>query len=46
MITVAVTRAGPLGTTVLCAPVGREKPYVDFLVASVGEYERLMNSEA
>jgi hypothetical protein len=45
MLYVALTR-GRLGTTVLCAPVEQEKPYVDFLVESVGEYERLMNLES
>lgn len=43
MLYVALTR-GRLGTTVLCAPVERERAYVDFLTASVGEYERLMDA--
>lgn len=45
MLYMALTR-GRLGTTVLCAPVEQEKPHVDFLVESVGDYERLMNAEA
>jgi hypothetical protein len=44
MLYIALTR-GRLGTTVLCAPVEQESPYVDFLVSSVREYERLMNAE-
>lgn len=44
MLYVALTR-GRLGTTVLCAPVEQERAYVDFLVSSVREYERLMNAE-
>lgn len=44
LLYVALTR-GRLGTTVLCAPVERERPYVKFLGASVAEYERLMNLE-
>ena len=43
MLYVALTR-GRLGTIVLNAPVEREKPYVDFLVSSVEEYERLMDA--
>jgi hypothetical protein len=45
MLYVALTR-GRLGTTVLCAPVEQKAAYVDFLVESVGEYERLMNAES
>lgn len=44
MLYVALTR-GRLGTIVLNAPVERERPYVDFLVSSVGEYERLMEAK-
>ncbi|WP_107706204.1 NERD domain-containing protein [Nocardioides allogilvus] len=43
MLYVALTR-GRLGTTVLCAPVEQERAYVDFLVSSVGEYQRLMQA--
>lgn len=45
MLYVALTR-GRLGTTVLCAPVEQKKAYVDFLVESVSEYERLMNAKS
>jgi hypothetical protein len=43
MLYVALTR-GRLGTTVLCAPVERERAYVDFLISSVDEYKRLMDA--
>jgi len=43
MLYVALTR-GRFGTTVLSAPVERERAYVDFLVASVREYKRLMDA--
>ena len=45
MLYVALTR-GRLGTTVLSAPVEQGKPYVDFLVSSVAEYEKLMDAES
>ncbi|TWH03135.1 nuclease-like protein [Nocardioides sp. J9] len=44
MLYVALTR-GRLGTTVLSAPVDRSAVYLQFLQASVDEYERLMNAE-
>lgn len=42
MLYIALTR-GRLGTTVLCGPRERDKPYVEFLVASCNEYKRLMD---
>jgi hypothetical protein len=44
MLYVALTR-GRLGTTVLNGPLERTKAYVEFLTASVREYERLMDEK-
>lgn len=44
MLYVALTR-GRLGTTVLCAPIENERAYVNFLIASVDEYERRIDGD-